>query len=121
MGYFAHQLIHQPLQNPPEAEHALACAKVTVTENRNTLCRMASALDKSIGDFADMLKAGGLWENTVLWITTDNGGMTQFQETLPASAASNFPLRGGKTTLFEGGVRAISFVTGGLIPPAASG
>lgn len=119
--YFAHQTIHTPIQAPPEAEHANACAHVTVTKDRNTLCQMASALDTAVGDFVEMLKTRDLWENTVLWVTTDNGGMPHFQEGLPASAASNFPLRGGKTTLFEGGVRGVSFVTGGWLPASASG
>merc|ERR1712137_1445094 len=105
--YFAHQEIHIPLQAPPEPEYAELCADVTATENRNTLCQMTARLDKSIGDFVDMLKARDMWEDTLLWITTDNGGMTQYQTDFPGSASSNFPLRGGKTTLFEGGVRGV--------------
>jgi len=82
---------------------------------------MMSRLDQSIGDFVEMLKVRNMWENTLLWVTTDNGGMTQYQTDFPASASSNFPLRGGKTTLFEGGVRGVSFISGGLVPQAARG
>lgn len=35
------------------------------------------------------------------------------------SASSNFPLRSGKTSLFQGGVRVVSFVTGGFVPESA--
>merc|ERR1712080_810177 len=68
-----------------------------------------------------MLKSREMWDNTLMWVTTDNGGMAQFQDAFPASASSNYPLRAGKVTLFEGGVRGVSFVTGGLIPSAARG
>lgn len=119
--YFAHQEIHIPLQAPAEPRYAETCTDVTATANRSTLCKMTSILDESIGDFVSMLKARGMWDNTLLWVTTDNGGMTQYQEDFPASASSNYPLRAGKTTLFEGGVRGVSFLSGGFLPQAAAG
>jgi len=119
--YFAHQEIHIPLQSSAEPRFAEKCRAVTATENRKTLCRMTSQLDESVGDFVAMLKAKGMWENTLLWVTTDNGGMAQFQDAFPASASSNYPLRAGKATLFEGGVRGVSFVAGGLLPTSAAG
>ena len=36
-------------------------------------------------------------------------------------AANNCPLRGGKYSDFEGGVRVVSFVSGGLIPEKRRG
>lgn len=71
-----------------------------------------------------MLRTKGYWNSTIFWVTSDNGGMPAWgPPQAEASAASNFPLRGGKATLFEGGVRGVTFVTGGspLLPPAASG
>jgi arylsulfatase A-like enzyme len=124
--YFAHQQLHIPLEGPREPEYAEECSKhIKITDpdglNRHTLCTMMNRLDRSVGDFEQMLKDRGLWEDTLLWVTTDNGGMTQYAPDFPGSASSNFPLRGGKTTLFEGGVRGVSFLTGGLLPASASG
>jgi len=115
-----------------EAGAKEACAKETVnspigpevTAGRHTLCTMTTGVDAAVGQFVAMLQAKGMWEDTVLWVTTDNGGMTSGPKADGAgvwSASSNFPLRGGKTTLFEGGVRGTSFVAGGFLPAAARG
>merc|ERR1712150_103804 len=91
-------------------------------QERHTMCAMTNRLDQAIGDFVSMLKAKGMWEDTVMWVTSDNGGMTHWGPiAVGASVGCNYPLRGGKATLFEGGVRVVSFVTGGYLPSAASG
>ena len=135
--YFAHQLIHNPHEQPPDAASKAACATENAsspigewaTTARYTLCTMASEVDTAVGEFVQMLEAKGMWDDTILWVTTDNGGMTtgpRYDEADVSrawSTASNFPLRGGKTTLFEGGVRGASFVTGGtnVFPASARG
>lgn len=122
--YFAEQLLHLPLQAPPDSKHLEVCRDVVGgggTVNRTVLCSMASKLDESVGQFVSMVKSAGMWENTILWIVSDNGGMTEWSPSFPASASSNWPFRGGKTTLWEGGVKAVSFLTGGLLPANAVG
>jgi len=132
--YFAHQEVHAPLEEPPDGASKTACAGEDVpspigkeaTAGRHTLCTMASNLDSAVGTFVGWLKDKGMWENTILWLTTDNGGMTYGVKAdgLPAigvSVSSNWPLRAGKATLFEGGVRGVSLVAGGLLPATARG
>jgi len=122
--YFAQQLLHVPLQAPDDPHHLEACRGVrggySVT-NRTVLCSMASKLDETIGEMVQLLKEFGMYENTLIWAYSDNGGMTSWGKGFPASASSNHPLRGGKTTLFEGGVRSVSWVCGGALPVKAQG
>ena len=59
-------------------------------------------------------RLAGMWERTLLIWTTDNGSPIQV-------AGSNHPLRGGKSTNFEGGVRVPAFVYSPLLPTSAMG
>jgi arylsulfatase A-like enzyme len=73
---------------------------------------MVAAMDHSLGALVQNLKKRGMWEDTLLIVTTDNGGDPNFGGA-SSSAGCNYPLRAGKARLFEGGVRAIGFVSGG--------
>ncbi len=54
-------------------------------------------MDDAIGRIMDVLAKHGLEENTIVIFFSDNGGS--------GSAADNSPLRGGKSQMFEGGLR----------------
>ena len=73
---------------------------------------MVAALDDSVRQVVEALKSKGLYENAIIVFTTDNGAAAGG---LDQSAGSNFPLRGVKNTLWEGGVRAVGFVHSPLI------
>lgn len=55
--------------------------------------------DRQIGRFVKGLKDLGIWENTLLIFTSDNGALPTFQQ------ARTNGLRGSKISLYEGGVR----------------
>merc|ERR1712176_615478 len=84
----------------------------TITSgHRRFLAGAMSALDDSIGQMVAYLKSaysGYLWDNTLLIISPDNGGDVD-------DKASNWPLRGTKGTMYEGGVKAIGIVNGGWL------
>lgn len=64
-----------------------------------------------------------MWDNMLVVVSTDNGGpqyMSNRGYQLWGSG-NNRPLRGGKTSEFNGGLRANSWVTGGLIPSSMRG
>lgn len=51
-----------------------------------------------------------IWISSILTISADNGGAI-----FPLNANNNYPLRGGKRSIFEGGYRVIQFLSGGWI------
>ena len=80
---------------------------------------MAAAADEVLGNVTAALQVKRMWNTTLLVYTSDNGGPAG--ELSSGHSGNNFPLRGGKTNLFEGGVRVVAFVTGGFVPAAVRG
>jgi len=58
-------------------------------------------VDEQIGRILDRLEALEIDDRTVVVLMSDNGGLS----TSEGSPTSNFPLRGGKGWLYEGGIR----------------
>ena len=70
--------------------------------------------DSFLSHFFNTVPSSHLSNNfQVLIFVSDNGG--------PLDHCTNEPLRGGKHTFFEGGVRVMSFISGPLVPPARRG
>ena len=74
-------------------------------------------MDEGIRNVTLALQKAGLWESTLLVFSADNGGPINIAQ----GAGNNFPLRGGKHTAFEGGVRTVALVAGGWLPAALQG
>ena len=92
--YLAFNAVHAPLQAPADE-----IAKFnTGNKDRDTLLAMGKRMDDAIGHVVAKLKREGIWENTLLFFISDNGGP------LPQSA-NNTPLRAGKHSDYEGGIR----------------
>lgn len=112
--YLAHQAVHagngpDPLQVPQKYvdrfRHTIHDVK------RRIFAGMVSALDDSVGRVVQALRGRGLYNNTIIVFTTDNGGPTNGYN---GNAACNWPLRGVKNTVWEGGVRGVGFVNSPL-------
>lgn len=65
--------------------------------NNPHLAAQLEVIDSGVGMLMKKLKELGLADDTVLIFTSDNGGESQ--------VTSNAPLRAGKSTLYEGGIR----------------
>lgn len=71
-------------------------------QNRNVFAGMVTHMDKRIGDVLQVLKDLNQYDDTVIWFTSDNGGWTG------DFGGTNFPLRDGKISFYEGGMRVVN-------------
>lgn len=73
---------------------------------------MVSKLDDSVGAIVHELHKQNMLSNSIIIFSTDNGGPS---EGFNLNHASNWPLRGVKNTLWEGGVRGAALIWSPLI------
>lgn len=103
--YMAFQNVHSPVQAPQKYVDKYKFIKDNV---RRTYAGMVDILDEAVGNLTRMFQEAGLWDDTLVIFSTDNGG-------LPDSGGYNWPLRGTKHTVWEGGARGTAFVYGNLL------
>jgi arylsulfatase A-like enzyme len=96
--YLAHYAPHTRLAPKPDLAAKYESLPDAGTDRNNpALAAMLESIDQGVGMIAGALRRRGLAENTVVLFTSDNGGESR--------VTSNAPLRGGKSQLYEGGIR----------------
>lgn len=109
--YLAFQAVHQPVEAP--YQYTAQYEGQFEEEKRRTFAGMLTALDEGVGNVTRKLKELDMLRNTFIVFTTDNGGPT---DQCGTTGSSNWPLRGGKCTVWEGGTRATGFICGKGVP-----
>ena len=91
------------------------------TQRSPTYAAMIESMDDAVGVLLDTLDRLGLSENTLVIFASDNGG-NMYNEVDGGPPTSNAPLRGGKATIFEGGIRGPCVVAwpGKVVPKSVS-
>jgi len=106
---YSMHLVHMPLQVQQAKLDEFGSVD---NPYRQQMHAMVSQMDIYVGAVVDSLKTAGLWEDTLLVLHSDNGGEIM----TPFCGGNNYPLRGGKFSNFEGGVRVVAMVSGGFLP-----
>ena len=72
---------------------------------------MVTYVDDIVGDLVEALKQKDMWDNVLFVASSDNGRPISSDK-----GANNYPLKGGKATDWQGGVRVNAFMSGWLPP-----
>jgi len=104
----AHHAPHTPIEAPANlVEHFQNKLRPAMKHQNTSYAAMIKSLDDNVGRVLDLLQNRGLTDNTIIVFTSDNGGYIGVDRkgghTVPCT--SNSPLRSGKGSLYEGGVR----------------
>jgi len=95
-AYVSHHAIHTALEARPSTIEKFKAAKPGSQHNNVKYAACLYDLDVGVGKLLDKLQALGIAENTLVVLTSDNGGTQQ---------SSQEPLRGNKGGYYEGGIR----------------
>ncbi|XP_053678592.1 arylsulfatase B [Anopheles nili] len=112
--YMAHAAVHSanPYDFLPAPDETVMELGHIENYRRRKFAAMMVELDKTVGSLVNALHGRGMLENSIIVFSTDNGGPADgFND----NAASNWPLRGVKNTLWEGGVRGAGLIWSPLL------
>lgn len=113
--FLSFQTPHSPLDPPNPQQFRSEQVYSEVRSRWKKLDQMMYTVDVELKNLAELLRLHGAWNNTVFAFISDNGATTSRSE------GSNWPLRGEKSTSFEGAMRVTGFVAGGFVPPRLHG
>jgi arylsulfatase A-like enzyme len=96
--YVSHHVVHRPLMENAELVAKYESKPGAAEAQHNpTMGAMIERMDSGIGRILQKLDELNLTQNTVVIFYSDNGGLEMLQD--------QYPLRGGKAMIFDGGLR----------------
>ncbi|EAZ79273.1 sulfatase [Algoriphagus machipongonensis] len=104
--YLSHHAVHTPIQEqkPYRENYTLTEGE---PEAEAAYATMIEGVDNSLGEVIKALDDWGIANNTLLIFYSDNGGRVLFRgkKSLYGDFEFNYPLRSGKASNYEGGIR----------------
>lgn len=104
--YVAYNAPHYPMHAPKEYMDRFA----HLPWDRQVMAAMIAAVDDGVGEIVRALKSKGMYEDTVIFFSSDNGPSTESRNWLDGKEDLYYGgtagvFRGHKASLFEGGIR----------------
>lgn len=107
---YAPYIVHTPIQSKPSLEEKYKERTVTERHDHPGYAAKIETMDQNIGRLISALKENGQYEHSLIIFTSDNGGLHEISR--------QWPLRAGKGSYFEGGIRVpMIAVWPGVIEP----
>ena len=102
--YMSHYAVHIPIDH--DMRFYEKYRRKGLSEKEAAYASLIEGMDKSLGDILDWLECNGQAENTIIIFMSDNGGYASGKEWRDEPLfTQNAPLRSGKGSLLEGGIR----------------
>ncbi len=106
--YLPYYAVHRPHEAKPYLQDKYRERLPEGAEDRAVYAAMVEAVDQAVGRVVETLREEGVWSNTMLFFTSDNG---------PTDVSLPKPLRARKGTIYEGGLRVPLIATGPGVEP----
>ncbi|NDV63203.1 sulfatase [Puniceicoccales bacterium CK1056] len=121
--YFSHYAVHTPIQGKQDKTERYSEKVETIQyegpeydmgkdgrhlrhQNNAGYAAMVESVDESLGRIVERLKELGIYDETIIILTSDHGGLSNAGiNNKRELATTNLPLRAGKGHMYEGGIR----------------
>lgn len=101
--HMSHYAVHVPMMADKRFfDHYL---KAGLDSNEAKYASLVEGMDKSLGDLMDYLAKEKQDQNTIIIFMSDNGGLSLYPARSIKEHIQNLPLRAGKGSVYEGGIR----------------
>ena len=100
---FCHHAVHTPIHRDPRFFQKYVDRGMD--EGQARFASMCEGMDKSLGDLVAYLKERDVFDNTIIVFMSDNGGNSENLTKGGVRHTQNSPLREGKASCYEAGIR----------------